>query len=138
MVLVAIVLICATLAVAIPLSGFIFGIMAGQSKPAVVTVSSVNIAHDFSTCEIQVVNLSSTDTTVAGVALFYPAGPNANSAVAHGLNIESKPGTATTVNLTQSCFSSLGSGGAATAGEMFTGVVSLSNGGVAYFSGRFS
>jgi len=131
-------LICATIAIALPLSAFVFGNLANHMAPAEITVTGASISHDFTTCQIQVLNLGSGAGLVTGVALFYPAGPNANSAFAEGLSVTLSPGTSTYVDLSATCSTSLGSAGPASMNEMFTGVVSLANGGVAYFAGRFS
>lgn len=137
-VVVTITLICATLLVALPLSAFVFGTLASHVEPAEITVTTVSISHDFSTCQLQVLNLGSGAASVTGVALFYPAGPNANSAHAVGLDVSLSPGAPTSVDLSATCAATLGSAGPASVSEMFTGVVSLSNGGVAYFAGRYS
>ena len=136
--IVTVVLICITLALALPLSAFVFGTLAGHVQPAEIQVTSVNINHDFTTCEIQVVNMGTGTASVTGVALFYPAGPHNNSAFAEGLDVPLRPGVSTSVDLSSGCPGSLGSAGPASESELFTGVVSLSSGGVAFFAGRFS
>ena len=128
-------IIAATLIAFAAVLGYIFGIFGGAGSTANVSVTSVSLSHSCMvaapaiTCTLSLTNTGSSSATTTGGTITFGGTTYTWTSASTPIAADS---AAHTVVLTATSATS------ASAGQAFTGVVSLTNGEQALFSGTFS
>jgi len=130
-VLATVILIAITLIAAIAVAGFVFGLFGSFTSSATVQVTYESVSHLLTSGTINAQNTGTSNTNLNSLTLTYGG---ATCAPTYTVTNPLTAGATTAITVT-----GLGTCAAAgTAGEAFTGMLFLSNGGQIPFSGMFS
>ena len=141
--LATIILMAITTVSAVAVTGFMFGLWGAYTSTAQVSVARASISADLSTtCSVTFVNGGPANTQVTRVDLTYGAAGSGTitASASAGLPRTASAGSSTTWACGGGSVWLSGGGPAAggLAGGQFSGVAYLSNGGQAFFTGKFS